>query len=292
MKIKALRNHDTKTIEGILAALTLKMLPHPYNKPPSLKFDSNILDAVMREVRTKLNIIESDDSSVAQAKLYNFIVNEISRAAFKGKNSDDAKKRLGQKGVLRSDLYKIEYTKNFWNSFFKLYVRPAHIEEAIHYPDEVEHLIPEKFGFEDGSAASLYMKNVTDSNMSLVVTAARHGSTQTVISAWRVYYDDIDLNDINMSSPLGMLRAFVHTYGINLNIGNKTDKFFLYEKITTTLSANTEDDVNLVHFVEPHSTNLFEHFMLRKLDDSDSIEIAFAYAINLSNYLNDLKRHK
>jgi hypothetical protein len=119
----------------------------------------------------------------------------------------------------------------------------------------------------------------------LLVQTRREGDLQTVVSAWRVYHEDVDLHSV--TKPIELLRAFVDKYGIEFSIADdsRKRKFVLYENIPIAQDRTTE-----VFKLPQPEKRAFEWCNVFRRSKGE-LEIAVAYAIDVTRYAEDLRRH-
>jgi hypothetical protein len=206
-----------------------------------------------------------------------------------GKRGEQARARLGQQGLLSSNLYQIQFHQTFVEAE-KRGIRKAHVEQAIHQPDSLQHVLPEKIRSEDFPAISVYAKHHGTSHstdrFTLLVPTLRRGATQIVSAAWRVYHSDVDLADAH--EPLDVLRAFVGTYGINFRVGNSPlRKFFFYEAFPL-MPGGQRTDITRIEAANPLDVASMSFLRVSSLG---VIEVAIAYVIDRPPYINDLRKH-
>ena len=283
-----LKNHSPEAIERHLASLIQRLLPHPGIEPSEAEPGDvkELQDSLLAEIRERFNLDPADQSQTAQAKLFKFLVEEMSEPVMKGAREKQAKARLGQNGNLRSDLYRIKFGDSFHANEVTGGIRRSHVEEALRHPNQVQHLLPERFGLgEDTLAVSIYAKH--NEKFILLVQTTRKGDTQLVGSAWRVYHSDVDLSAAY--EPLEMLRAFADVYGMYFRVGHSAPaKFFLYEVVPM---LKGKQPVNIITIDNPTKEACYVNTLLRE-SNLQVWEVAIAYVINTSRYISDLRNHK
>ena len=225
--LEALKNEYPREREHILSRVALSLMPNPgiYPKSEISKEDQLIHETILREIQPS--------GAIDKPRVFQRLSKEISNATFSQVREEDVKTRLGQKGLLREDYYKIELSDQFNKEFTRFGVRPTYAVEALRSPGAVEHLLPNHFGqSSDQPSFSLYLKTPpvrrSADSFSLMVLSMRKGAVQTVLNAWRVYHSDVNLSPPRR--PLDVMIAFADRYGLPITVGSKTEKFILYEK--------------------------------------------------------------
>jgi hypothetical protein len=253
------------------------------------------LDEILRsnllsEVYGKLHINPPAQSESQKAELYRFLTKEMSNAALSATNTDEIKKRVGQRGDLRPDLYSIEIPPEARALAKQRSISLAEITNALEQPHEVEHLLGGVLSStKSENAISVYSQEKetvsTGEHSFLLVLSRRTGYHQQVMEAIRIYPSDVHIDDV--VSPLALFKAFIEKYGFVLKVAGRTGKFFLYETI-----PYHGDFAKLVEYPPGferetrHRTCLFVKHSLGK------VEVALVYSINEGRYLTDLQKHK
>src|SRR5687767_2601252 len=97
--LPSLNKLNPAEVEGVLANLTLGMLPSPgISEEPTLATD--LRDRLVHELRIALGLKRDDNSRQAMAKIYGYLAKEISRSALASVDINEVKSRLGQRGDL------------------------------------------------------------------------------------------------------------------------------------------------------------------------------------------------
>ena len=290
--LKSLQSLDYTVASRILSEVVQKLLPHPETQSTieSESGHSTLHSLVLSEARERVNVNPEDDSKDAKTKLFAFLSNEISKLVLTTRERNEAIARLGERGDLNLELYKIVFTKEFdLQSHYG--VRRNHVISTIRHPDSFEHLLPERFDLEGVKNISLFTSfhslDHSDNNFILLVEAIRDRDQINVFSAWRIYPSDMDIRDTR--SPLDILKAFVNAYGVEFTVGGDLHlhKFLLYEALP--IKTGTAAHPLMIIPVHP-DTRLHGNFFFR-ISPLNVIEISMAYCINLSKYALDLRKH-
>jgi hypothetical protein len=289
--LPSLRHHTTKDIEGILANLTLDMLPDPGVGKRHRRGDitPEFNERLLQEIRVSLGLKRDDKSSQAIAKIHSYLAREMGRVALQGVDISEVKRRLGERGTLAPSLYRIEFTQQFVRGYEGQGANRADVERTLQAPDRVDHIVPTGLGMQPDKATSLYVKLFPNSStplktFSLLVGCQRVGNIQRVGHAWRIYHSDVDLS--RTITAVDVLRAFVDKYGVEITVGEKKDKFFWYERVPVKSDAPSD----IVKF--NHSKNIdMEVNFQRGLYINGALEIVYAFAINNTVYRADLLTH-
>jgi len=290
--LSALQSYDPPEAERILAGLTQRFLPDPgIDPPPALDIEQvKVYEQVMGEIRQRLHLPATDESREAKTKVLQYLNTAMTELILRSANIPTIKARLGQRGDLRPDSYKVKFGDSFDNGAGKRGIRRAHVESALRAPDAVEHLLRELLPDAMYPAFSLYLKHQGETGVhafSLLVMTQREGDTQSVETAWRVYHADVDLSQAR--SPLEVLRAFTEVYGMEFQVGDSPfAKFFLY----STVPWDDKTDTTFIGGRGPMENRIFEQHVIVRVDKSSRlIVVSLAYAIDIGRYTNDLRRH-
>src|SRR5258706_16419568 len=113
--LPSLNRENPADVEGILANLTLGMLPNPgVSEEPSIP--SDLRDRLIHEIRIRLGLKRDDNSPRALSRIYELLAKEIGRAALADVDIKEVKTRLGDRGELAPPLYKIQFMDSFKDS--------------------------------------------------------------------------------------------------------------------------------------------------------------------------------
>src|SRR4051812_18268154 len=101
--LQTLKHRSPAETAAILASLTLSLSSEPEDRAKE-SIDENLRTSVLSEVYRKLHISQTAQTESQKAELYRFLTKEMSKAALATTNTNEIKKRLGQRGDLRPDL--------------------------------------------------------------------------------------------------------------------------------------------------------------------------------------------
>lgn len=303
--LKTIRHFDKKTREGILSAIALELgrpsvgdsyspeyysleaeinehiappifevLQKTWNAPPN---DVRLLalEEIFHQLRLNRSATYSQD---IQAKVLGFVGKEIRSTALDSESISTVRKRLGQKGVLPPNAYKIRFAREFELLCKNFSITEKEVLRAINYPDMVKHFVAEVQDKND--AISLYVKTVANGTdpYSLLVDAIRINDEISIHFAFRVYHSDVDVSTI--SSPTDLLQVFTEKFGSEISLNNENGKLFLYKKM----------DVGTSQFKFTQPLNTILRASRRILIDGVN-EISIAYGINRDLYFESLRSH-
>lgn len=277
-----------------LASFSSSLLPCPTesNDKDLNRIRTKLFGNLDSEIRGHLGLPNNDESPKAKSLIFEFLQKEMRQYSFSQKNIDSIKSRLGQKGLLRLDYYKVEFTKAFRNSSSKRGVRPNHVLNAISSPNSVQHF-RHGVAFTEGEAmVSLFVakQNVgKNNNFYLLVQAERKGASLLVNNAWRIYESDVAY--INDMTPLGILKSFIDTYGVNFGIGNSAYKKLFLEETVDPVTAEVGRGVFVIDPLDLSEETFYESSSIVSRSITGVWEVSLAYMINVSKYVNDLKKH-
>ncbi len=180
--------------------------------------------------------------------------------------------------------------------------RRHHVIDAVTHPDEVVHLHGSYTASDKDVRPTISIKSVPgkrlDDDFILLVISYREGQIQEIETGFRIYRSEVDVRGIN--NPLDLMKAFVHTYGLTFQLGNKVSKYLENEvlgvnpfgpheislqKEMSPLEGSTGDYYYPViagaqtHIHAPHSETV-------------TVRILFAFVVGISKYALTLRRHK
>ena len=138
MTIDALKSFSDEEASQILAQAVLTTLPSP-SDPQSDQSGSTIVSAVLTELRTRLKIEDSDQSSKARAALQAELAKEMSARVLNDASRAAAINRASAAGRLGTGSYRVKFVEPFDKSFRPLGVRRSTVEKAIRDSDFEHH---------------------------------------------------------------------------------------------------------------------------------------------------------
>ena len=288
--LPSLRNQTPKEIEGILASLTLDMLPNPgIGRTPS-DLSEDVRDRLIQEIRISLGLKMDDKSPAAMSKIYDYLAREMGHAALADVDIKEVKTRLGDRGELAPPLYKIVFMDSFKNGSKRRGVDERTVELTLQSPDSVEHLRPELFGITSKRATSLYLKQFINSGQplksySLLVFCTRLGYVQQVGDAWQIFHSDVDLS--KAKTPLDVLKALVGKYGFEFQIGERKASFFWHERVPISRRVPFNE---IIRFPNQPNVDFAISWSPGEIQDN-YVELTYAFGINNTAYEADLVRH-
>jgi hypothetical protein len=99
-----------------------------------------------------------------------------------------------------------------------------------------------------------------------------------------IFHSDVNLSQTK--TPSDVLRAFVDKYGLEITVGEKTNRFFWYERVAVPPGKTTE----IVKFRHIEGVDMEVNFQ-QGLIFKDAVEIVYAFSINNTAYEADLLKH-
>ncbi len=275
----------------VLSRIVQKLLPQPEGKSIISNdiFSEEFYLLVLKEAMECLKIQPNDKSIESRTKLFIFLSGELSKLALNASERREARARLGDRGDLNLELYKINFGISF-NQVSNYGVRRSHVESSMRKPDNVQHLVGERFDQENRKNISLFStfkySNQIENSFYLFVEAVREDDQLNVISAWRIYPSDVDTRDTRF--PLDLLKAFVNVYGLEFRIADyATHKFLIYDAFPFQAKAREN---KLIEILNASNDDFYQNFFVR-ISTLNVLEVSMAYCINLTKYAKDLMKH-
>jgi hypothetical protein len=299
MSLATLQNKAPKEVLSLLSAVSTTLLPNPNVGEPKQQFEdkTELIDSVIKEIRHRLNIPDNDNSISAQSKIFDFLSKEISNIALSDENIRKVKKRLGSRGELPLNQYKIAFLHTF-ESAESFGEKKSHVIEIIKSPDKFVHTNSryvlldneDKYGF------TLITKLVTPKRLQdkfiQMVFSRRQGDTLFIMGALRAYLSEMNLNQLD--NPLDILKVFVDTYGLTFRVNNLTSR--LIENDVTELEHATPADVKIL---DGQIGNFYLPILIANQsalagtvnNSSRLTELLLCFVIDLTKYFVTLKKH-
>lgn len=287
--LDTLSGYEPSEALGVLSSLTFQLSPEPLFEGETSKGKVDFTsESVVAEIRGRVGLAPDDYSDEARDKILSFISDQISEIVLGRTDEKAVLNRLGDRGVLRPDLYEITFPASF-KQFSDRGIRREHIRQALNYPDDVEHVLPDDMPFKGEGSFSLYVKHHRSSdpndNFSLLVVSSRKGYQQRVDDAFRVYPSDVNIGSAKY--PVELLKALVEKYGLPLDVGNQKGKFFFL----VIIDKVPEEETFIIGAPFPRDKNVPYEAKFTLRETENTIEVAMAYALDEGVYRNDLKKH-
>jgi hypothetical protein len=292
MPLETLKRFDSTTANTILAAAALATTPQPGlgGGTDFARYEEEAA-AVISEIRQNLRLKADDNSVAARARIDSAISSAFDQSIFHGSTEQEALKRAGNAGRLSPGAYQVIQPDAFRKRFYGLAITKQQIKEAVNDPDDFQHLMTENALPGEDDLFSIFMKQSGGSRGHapnwLLVTSLRRGLEQIAQSAWRVYPDDVDLNQA--FEPIHVLAAFAEKFGTYVTVGGQRAKFIK----SVTLPRNPVTG-NLDYSIDLELASNVEHFSswsLRKTTSATSFTFGLLFAIAIPPYRESLRRH-
>jgi hypothetical protein len=288
--LQALQNYDQSEAEQILSRMVLTLLPNP-------GISESLTTPEEEEIRKKI-FAEIVPSGKPLQQALERLSREISELALSNADTREIKGRLGQKGLLPTESYRIGFGPYLKGNSEIFGIRNSHINDAIKWPDLSQHLFPEMFVDSPHlEAFSLFVKThiarEPADTFSLLVFASRLKAHLEVIDAWLVYHSEVNLS--HATTPLDVLQAFTEKYGKpipKVSLDGVSQKFVLYTRffLSDYVIANPPYHFFGTHGRPGHSKDERRYWVAHL--EANTLDIAFAFVLNIVQYQRDLEKHK
>lgn len=307
--LDTLRNLDDHDALILLSSTAHSLLPDPGVASPLtdvLNAPAKSREQLLHELRHKLKLKENDQSPRAKAEIFNKLSSEISKYALKNADIPQIKARLGARGDLKPSSYEIDIPSITRNRLVRRGIRPNHIEDALRTPDALHHVNSKRQNF----LVSLFLHRAGSgkNTFALFTVALRKGYTLLVRDALRIYDAAIDIKGAN--EPLAVLRTFLNSYGLPVQIGPLSGLLLLDDAFPFIGSEKELPNLTAVNgtpwphlgsmdewdgdstYVSRRATPGYSGLILAQMNPRLSVvEIAIAYAFDERKYDEDLRRH-
>ena len=193
--------------------------------------------------------------------------------------------KLGDLGLLSPSAYEVEIAELLRSNLTQNGLSKGEIREAVHNPDAHQHLSPPMEFQLNAELISLFVRVLNRTELAqgsaspewALVIGNRKGRKLIALDAYRIQAAKLDAHG---ETPLDLLKAFCEVYGCELTLDQKPiGKFLVYARLvgTGTIQANHPSN---------HKVQLS---LMAKNRGDGTVEFAFAYAIDLSEYRSSLK---
>lgn len=280
--LSSLRKVDQRTREAMLSGLALDLLPNTKSEDDIAADRHTLFADVCREA----GVPPHDRSPESLRRLQEVLSNALHKAILDPSKVKEIRARVGYQGLLPISQYQVRFSQNFGDRSAAFGVSQELATKTIQRSRLVKHLLPGKFGPLGVEGVSLFLANhlnVPD-RYSVVIFADRKADTLTVNAGWLVFHSDV--RSCDLSDPLDVLEAFIDSYGVFITAGRQRRKFILYEIIPI---VDGDNQVIRIDKLGGEDIEFDAHFFVRP--QRESIEIAIAFAINVTAFAADLLRH-
>lgn len=300
MSLSTLENKEPKEILRLLSAVSGSLLPNPNVEKPikQLKEETETINSVINEIKSILKISNDDYSTSAQTKIFSFLSKEISNIALSDANIGKVKERLGGKGELPLEQYRIIFDKNFVSSE-ALGERKSNVRDIVLKPDNFTHLnakyllLDDDYKYGTTLLTKLILTKKPQDKFIQIVVAGRQGDVLNILGTLRAYFTEVELNDL--ISPMDILKAFIKTYGLTFRIGNLTTKLINNDVAEIEAKQGHMNfkvlDGHKGNFYLPVMSGNQSGFVGTNNANTNLSEILLAFAVDISKYIRTLKKH-
>lgn len=294
--LATLKKFDPAVRTGILASYVDVLLPNPgVGDETTRPYPNDVYESLQFDICKALRIKPQDLTDEKQ-KVIAFLSEQIRENVLDSKRIRAVRDRVGQKGALPLPSYEIKFTNAFVETNESLGVKRSFVLAACKDPDSVEHFVPVGLSSSETPCPSIITKTFRGTNpFVLLILALREKSVLRVDGAWLIYHSDVDLSGSYEASDV--LKRFIDVYGLNIKIWSTHDprlnapseKLVLNEEFRVAPLANNEIKIKLDYINEPPDT--IGDVKFRFEARATSTVVAYAFAVNITKYEKDLRRH-
>lgn len=290
--LNTLKHLSRKDATRLLASASVAVLPTPDDRTSDVSPTPNNAE-LLDEIRQHLRIEARDQSPTAIARIHDFLFDQLAQESLRGQRASQARYSLGFRGDLPPARYDVTFTDLFKQHSAHLGVRRRYVDEVLQDPDMVDHL-PKRLESRHFDPVSLYWRARRDGPdpESLLVISARSGFTQKVFWAWRIFHSDVDLRAA--ASPFDIFRAFLSVYGVDVIVAD-THRSRLFVDAVFSIPPTFRPRPGIYGFFNATTREgsgeagyTGAYFNVSPLG---VIEIAIAFALDVSRYAADLRKH-
>lgn len=283
MSLATVKKLDKHTRAGVLADVSRRYLPSVDDL--SFTLGRGDEDRVVDEISSKFSGAFRGRDEAYLPLVHRMLFNELRASVYGNSEIKNVRERVGQKGLLRTDLYDIKFNESFLSRSAKMGVSKDIATQIISHPLAVEHIFPEKEGLTQVDSHSLFTGFHPSYPGSLVVVLAiRKLATLSVNGAWLMFLEDMNLAE--PLPPVAMLKAFANFYGVMLRAGESESRF-IYQ---TSVPMKIGEQQFVIEWTNPTGGAIDTRFSFAA--GMGQANIALAFAIEVERYLADLKKRK
>jgi hypothetical protein len=291
MTLATLKKLDDQTAMGVLTRIALGTSANPGVGDAARYADSlgPQEQAVLSEIRGQVKVAPDDTPARIDAQIAEIVSQAISESVLRGKNAAEIRRRAGAEGRLPPSMYEIKLSPGFAENFRQFGARDSHALDTVAHPDDYQHLLTEDAPADAIDEFSLFQKwqagNSREHGYWALVTTHRVGATLQVLHLWRVYPSDVNIQEAK--KPLDVLAAFCETYGLDIQFGQKTAKFFAQERWPKSQGPTTAIQWTVLQSYIQHITTI----SMRQLANKNFVHVGLVYAIGIASYKAAIKKH-
>lgn len=278
---------------GLLANAALAMHRDPALEQFRLPEEGH-LKSLIEEGAYELNIDLFQLSDKNRMRLANMFSGELKKITLDNKSRRAARSRLDQKGFLSLEDYKIRGSDHLKDQVRRFGIRIEDVRETLRSPTSYQHLVPEESELESWEQFSLFVRYFGDPRATdfywILAIAKRENNVIRAVSAWRIFKSDLQEKlDLVLESPLDLLVAFTKVFGLPIRVGGgRPSTFILNRKIPL---SSIDENINLVSGHGDKDAMFTTSFLFRKNTDPPSMDVAIAFCIDDTKYLEALRKH-
>lgn len=301
MSISILDKLERRQAEQLLSAMARRLLPDPGIAPPVMDIDEQLYSTLEAEARRALNLSAKDASEEARGKLLRLVADEITRLTLSKEQEASVKNRLGSRGDLRLNQYRLKFPQWFDEIDGRQGVRTVQATtNALRSVDEIEKITGSKTADGGEQTIALALKRMGKRyDVDKYVYLAEiifHNTQIDVEHCWKIYNKDIDL--LSDDSPLTTLEKFVSVFGLDFSIfGRPFTKLIIHD-----LMPATDEMMGLKPSRRPTPLQSRDfRFLLdapvpiqlcsnARVSSAGVLELALIYAVNMNKYADAMKK--
>lgn len=283
----------------LLRESSASLLPSPGVGEDLIRIENErAVKDLLIEIRQHLNLSETDTSVRARSRILGLLSAEISEVVFAGADFTTVESRLGERGALHPSQYQVAFGEHI-EVLENLGTRRNHLADAILRPDKLLHMQPKYLTGSADPRITISVKYVdtkrVEDKFAFLVFSQRKGRFQEVMGGFRAYRDEVDLRNAN--EPLEVLHSFIKRYGVTFRIRDGAPTTLLENDI---ISVSTSFENLWRHELRPVAVAgqvlwpLLAGDVTDLLDPEGGVlgEVTLAFLLNLSEYIETLRRHK
>jgi hypothetical protein len=290
-----------RTLEGLpppeaeraLLDLAFRFLPEPQG--PSTAAATSRESLLLQEIGQRLGVDPGDRSRQTVAKVLKLLADELYGITLQGVDEASVRGRVGQRGLLPPDLYRVDFTPEFDELWAPLSgVSKREIADVVSAPDQVEHVLRVA---DPGTqlALSWCTKYVgapqVNAAFTLLVESRRQADEHYVTAVWRVYHSEVSRSE--GLSPLATLRRFLSVYGIPFRVPNSSMETLLlmYDAFLIPGGQPTGPQSLMQFFTLGRRSDHIVGSQEFRVSPLGALQIAIAYFVDAGKYQDHLRQH-
>lgn len=292
--LETLNKLDLTEKRGLLAQAAFSM----HRDPATGEFEVPLagrLQPLLEEATRNLEIDVNSVSERDRSRLAKLFSRELRKLILDDKTRHAARGRLADKGLLGLEAYKFRVGAHLRRQAKDFGIMIPSVRATLSKPTSFQHMTPTEAPKFSRNRFSIFVKHFGMPEHAdfhwILAFAIRKKNKIIADAAWRIFRSDLGNRlDFSRASPLDLLKEFTSVFGIPIQVGRAApSKFIVYDRIPI---EGTERPSEVFGVDMLKGRKYTSNFLFRRNAEPPSIEVAIAFCIDDTKYLEALERHR